>query len=127
MTSIIDFVQQDVLGIIDRLNQSLLVVQSLHKSNPSLSWSSILRDPATTDNASVQIAVINKDGILSSSTKLLTPTKLVDLSDREHFKFQKRNYGSNQLFISAPVYGRVTKRWVVQFTRPLFDQAGAFD
>ncbi|MBK9443732.1 MAG: PAS domain-containing protein [Comamonadaceae bacterium] len=31
------------------------------------------------------------------------------------------------MFISEPVLGRVSKRWSLQFTRPIFDQAGRFD
>ena len=71
----------------------------------------------------LQIAVIGPDGRLAFSN--IPGWKPVDLSDRQHFKVHKES-GKDEMFISAPVLGRVSKRWTIQFTRPLIDRNGSF-
>ncbi|ADE12252.1 bifunctional diguanylate cyclase/phosphodiesterase [Sideroxydans lithotrophicus] len=64
----------------------------------------------------LQIAVIDAQGYLAYSN--LGMKERVYLGDREHFK---AHLGSDktQLFVSAPVLGRVSRQWSIQFTRPL--------
>jgi diguanylate cyclase (GGDEF)-like protein/PAS domain S-box-containing protein len=71
-----------------------------------------------------QVAVIDAEGLLvfSNLERQLTP---LDLSDREHFRVHI-DRGSDTLFVSKPVLGRVSKRWSIQFTRPIYDQSGRF-
>lgn len=71
-----------------------------------------------------QVAIIDAQGMLIySSLDMLS--KPVDLSDREHFRIH-RERSSDELFISKPILGRVSKRWSVQFTRPLYDRQDQF-
>ena len=89
-----------------------------------------LRDPGSFDEAVgqhedhlskekvVQVAVVGHDGWQRYS-RLPQPGPL-NFSDREYFQMQK-NRGTDELFISAPVMGRVTKQWAIQLTRPIFD------
>lgn len=71
-----------------------------------------------------QVSVIGPDGTLAFTS--LEPTaKPLDLSDREHFKAHQ-NRSTDQLFISKPLLGRVSNRWSIQFTRPIFDLKGHF-
>ena len=73
---------------------------------------------------SFQVAVIDKDGRLAYSN--LDPNaKPISLADREHFRAH-RDSGIDQLFISKPVLGRVSKRWSIQFTRPILDAEKRF-
>ena len=64
----------------------------------------------------LQIAVIDAKGYLANST--LGVKERVFLGDREHFKTHL-GAASPHLFISAPVFGRVSKQWSIQFTRPI--------
>lgn len=72
-----------------------------------------------------QVGIIGSDGRLKFSN-LGAQAGSVDLSDRAHFQIH-RNRQSDQLFISDPVLGRVSKRWSLQFTRPLLGPGGRFD
>lgn len=71
-----------------------------------------------------QVAVIDQNGRLIFSS-LEQPAKPVDLSDREHFRIH-RTRSVDQLFISKPLLGRVSGRWSIQFTRPLYDKSDHF-
>ncbi|MHB1115858.1 bifunctional diguanylate cyclase/phosphodiesterase [Sideroxydans sp.] len=64
----------------------------------------------------LQIATIDAEGYLASSN--LGMKSRVYLADREHFKAHL-NSPEPKLFVSAPVFGRVSKQWSIQFTRPI--------
>ncbi len=65
----------------------------------------------------LQVAVIGADGYLAYSN--LGTSERVFLGDREHFKVHLE-VGRDQLFISKPVMGRVSRQWSIQFSRPIF-------
>ncbi len=66
----------------------------------------------------LQVGVIDADGYLSYSN--LGVKGRIYLGDREHFKAHLG--GADRLFISKPVFGRASKTWSVQFTRPILRQ-----
>lgn len=66
--------------------------------------------------AVLQIGVIDVDGYLVYSN--LGLRERVFLGDREHFKVHASTT-EDRLFISKPVFGRVSKTWSIQFTRPI--------
>lgn len=72
--------------------------------------------------AVLQVAVIGADGYLAQSN--LGVSERVFLGDREHFKVHLDG-GRDQLFISKPLLGRVSKQWSIQFSRPII-RNGAF-
>ncbi len=73
----------------------------------------------------IQVSFINRQGIMVFNNKEM-PANPLDLSDREHFKVHA--HGTvDQLFISKPVLGRASKKWSLQFTRPLKDSSGNFN
>ncbi|WP_104656097.1 bifunctional diguanylate cyclase/phosphodiesterase [Ralstonia insidiosa] len=71
-----------------------------------------------------QVAVIDENGMLVYSS-IGPVTDRVDLSQREHFRVHKASGGRDTLFISDPVQGKVSKKWSIQFTRPIL-KAGRF-
>jgi signal transduction histidine kinase len=89
-----------------------------------------LRDPATFGEAVawhevhlskervIQVAVTDRDGWALYSR--LPQAGPLNFADREYFQVQKSR-NSDELHISEPVLGRITKRWAIQLTRPLFD------
>lgn len=75
----------------------------------------------------VQVAVIDREGIMVASNLAMPDGKRLDLSDREHFRVHRdRNVAHGELFISKPVLGRVSNTWTVQLTRALDDGHGHF-
>ena len=71
-----------------------------------------------------QVAVIDENGMLVYSS-IGPTTERLDLSQREHFRVHKESGGRDVLFISDPVQGKVSKKWSIQFTRPIL-RAGQF-
>lgn len=71
----------------------------------------------------LQVSVTDARGILQFSSA--GNGIGVDLSDREHIRVHLEGRGDH-LFVSQPVLGRVSGRWSVQFTRPVYDRKGLF-
>ncbi|MES9969849.1 MAG: diguanylate cyclase [Candidatus Thiodiazotropha sp.] len=64
----------------------------------------------------VQVAIADSSGDVIYSN--LGLKKKVTIIDRAHFKAHLDEY-RDQLYVSKPVLGRVSKRWSIQFTRPI--------
>ena len=88
-------------------------------------WPSLVKEDFTVDGQTVQISVIDANGVLVTSSEMLYPQAKIDLSDREHFRAQLAR-GDDRLFVSQPVLGRVSGKWTVQFTRRIVDADGKF-
>jgi diguanylate cyclase (GGDEF)-like protein/PAS domain S-box-containing protein len=69
--------------------------------------------------AVLQIGVINAEGYLIYSS--LGQNERLYLGDREHFKVHAGT-SADELFVSRPVLGRVSKAWSIQFSRPIRKQ-----
>jgi len=111
-------------GELDTLLQFMRAMR--RSKSASVSWREIITEDYTLNRHTVQIAVIDKNGMMVTSSKMLRPKKPVDLSDREHYRVHRDGSGDN-LFISRPVLGRASGKWSVQYTRPLLDDKGQFD
>lgn len=72
----------------------------------------------------IQVAVLDRDGWTRYS-RLPAPKPAPNFADREYFQFHKASSG-DEMHISQPIMGRVTKQWAIQFTRPIRDPGGAF-
>jgi signal transduction histidine kinase len=94
-----------------------------------------LRDPASLHRAVerhqehlrreglVQVAIVDADGWTRySRLPLANP---INFADRGYFQAQKAS-GRDEMHISEPVMGRITKQWAIQFTRPIYDRPGHF-
>ncbi|MGO8917539.1 MAG: ATP-binding protein [Stellaceae bacterium] len=72
----------------------------------------------------IQIGIIDANGRLREST-LGSSDSEIDLSDREHFRHHL-DPSAAQPYISAPVLGRVSKKWSIQISRRLERSDGTF-
>jgi PAS domain S-box-containing protein len=75
-------------------------------------------------NLVIQASIIDPKGIMTFSPQPLPAVPLY-LGDREHFKAHL-DPTRDQLFISKPILGRVSKKWSIQFTRKIIRADGSF-
>jgi len=116
--------EQNIVRTIESADQLLRYVQVGYRQNPGrfnlFDWLQLRPH----DPLSVQLALIDPQGMLAASSLQSRPTP-VDLSDREHFRVHLGTE-EDRLFISKPVLGRISGRWTIQLTRPLRDAEGRF-
>ena len=119
--------EQDMLRTSNDLDRIIKFLRRGHERfGATVDWPSLLTDEFVVNARAVQIAVIDKNGIMISSTAMLRPKQPVDLSDRQHFRVHTLS-SSDSLYISKPILGRASGKWSVQFTRPILSVDGKFD
>lgn len=62
----------------------------------------------------------------SDLSRLNNPTKGIDVSDREYFRYQREHWRENRLYISAPVISRIHDQPSLPLARPLRTRSGDF-
>lgn len=87
---------------------------------PRVFAESVARDKHLLADTAFQVAVIDAQGFLAYSN-LAPAGERIYLGDREHFKVHRES-GSDRLFISRPIKGRVSGKWSIQLTRPIYDR-----
>ncbi|MEQ1615781.1 MAG: cache domain-containing protein, partial [Hyphomicrobiaceae bacterium] len=73
----------------------------------------------------VQVAIIDRLGVMRASSVGPQPAPPTDLSDREHFKVHLHRQ-DDFLFISKPLVGRASGKWSIQLTRRFTLKDGSF-
>lgn len=112
------------LGSVRRLSEFLLDLRASWLSGREVFEQVIHERQEVVRDLTFQVAVIDENGMLVYSS-IGPVTERIDLSQREHFRVHKESGGRDALFISDPVRGKVSKKWSIQFTRPIL-KAGRF-
>jgi signal transduction histidine kinase len=69
--------------------------------------------------------ILDRDGTLIASASI-TEVPNISLKDRNSFRVHADTPNESSLYIGTPMRGPITNAWVIQFSRPLRDRAGAF-
>jgi len=72
----------------------------------------------------VQVSIIDEHGRLSATTSKWD-ARPIDFSDRDHFRVHAQST-DDSLYISKPVFGRISRKWTLQITRRLNHPDGSF-
>ncbi|HEX6734698.1 MAG TPA: ATP-binding protein [Azonexus sp.] len=110
---------------IKRLNELALDLRGYWTGDWRAFAELIQRRQENIQDIAFQVGVIDRNGLLAFSN-LARPSDRIDLSQREHFQVHRQAPGSDRLFISKVLKGKVSGKWSVQFTRPIF-RNGRFD
>jgi len=111
---------ENSLATIKRLNELLADLRSYWNGDWKQFAAVVSERQANISDIAFQIAVIDADGYLAFSN-LAPGQSRTYLGDREHFLVHKNaSAGADRLFISRPILGRVSGKWSIQFTRPIF-------
>ena len=108
-----------------RINEVIIDLRTRWTGDWQAFAAMVQRTQENIDDFTFQVAVIDKDGLLAFSN-LAVPTDRTDLSQREHFRVHKEAANADHLFISRPLKGKVSGKWSIQITRPIF-KSGQFD
>ena len=116
---------EQVKASVRGIDLSLISLREAWRDNPKEFHEAVLRQQNFfTREVSFQIAVADADGMLIYSS-LAPQAKPVPVDDREYYRMH-RDQHADQLHINKPVFGRISKRWSIQFSRPIFDADGRF-
>jgi len=110
---------------IESLDNALLFLRAEYLDHPEdiQRTISLLREGPLRE-ANVHVTVIGLDGYPQFTNVPGNPAPAY-LGDRPHFRVFADG-GADQLYISDPVLGRMTKRWGLQLARPLLGKDGRF-
>ena len=111
-------------SFIGRIDQALRTAKFVFERDPeNASLDELVRKKAVLIDDIVQFSIAGADGIMRQSNLPLGPAP-VSIADREHFMVHTE--ADSGLFISKPVFGRVSQRWSVQLTRRVDGPNGEF-
>ncbi len=111
---------QYTISTVRRVDQIAREASAAYERNPADFRRFIVRQSDLVRDIAFQVAVLDRNGFVRFSS-IDPAVGKVDLSAREHFRVHKESGGLDQLFISRPVVGKVSKKWAIQFTRPLYN------
>jgi hypothetical protein len=112
---------------LNEIDRSIKIVRADYARAPdSFDLQGWLKKNQLFDDQTLQVSIINRDGVIILSSVASSSSVGVDLRDREHFRHQ-RDANVDELFISQPVIGRTTGKWSIQLTRRIENANGTFD
>jgi diguanylate cyclase (GGDEF)-like protein/PAS domain S-box-containing protein len=118
--------EQYVRHVVRETDSQLLALRrSYQKDSEHFDITRWVADTQSQGNLTLLFGIIGADGFVKRSS-IGTPPSTLYVGDRAHFIFQ-RDASTDQLYISTPVTGHVTKRWKIEFARRLTGPDGSFD
>ena len=117
--------EQSVSRTVTGIDQALLYIRRDYETHPqSFDAKNALKTALAAQGLLVHLTIIDENGFVTFSSLEMKKEK-VSLSDREHFQVHKER-DEDSLFISKAVFGRISNKWTLQFTRRLRKPDGSF-
>jgi signal transduction histidine kinase/ActR/RegA family two-component response regulator/HPt (histidine-containing phosphotransfer) domain-containing protein len=117
--------EEQIIRSFKAVDQTLLYVRDAYRRDPDKFdlglWS---RNGQVMTDFAFQLTLVDRNGMVIASSLGPTTTK-VDLSDRDHIKVHMQA-GTDEMYISKPVLGRVSKQWSINVTRRIPATDGSF-
>ena len=124
--NIIRLFEENVLRSIKEVDKSVLYMRRVIENNyGSVDLHNLVASKDILSDLIVQVAIMDENGIMHASSAGPQPAPKQDLSDRAHYRAHVNN-PNDELYISAPVVGRVSKKWSVQITRKFLKPDDSF-
>ena len=118
--------EENVLRSLGEIDKTILYLRRrVEASKDPADYQQLVHSLDARSEIIVQVAIIDSKGIARASSAVEDLTTPINISDREHFKFQVNNT-KDTLFISKPVIGRASGKWSVQLTRRFLNKDGTF-
>lgn len=114
-------------SLLKELDRVVLFVRDhIEREGSKVSFDDLVKRTQLLSDLTIQLAAADEKGVLFlSSAGLPANGPPVSVFDREHFQVHlKRN--TDEVFISKPVFGRVSGKWSVQVTRRISKPDGSF-
>ena len=116
--------EQQTLRAIRQVDQvTRFVKYEFERSRGDFDLKQTLAKGIVADRYLVLVSVVDAKGDVTAAT--MPGAAGVNIADREHFRVH-RDDANDSLFISHPVFGRVSRKWVLQFSRRLNHPDGSF-
>ena len=116
--------EEHIVRTLTETDRAIVLLRTSYQLNGNFDLANPLTNPALHSDLLTQIRILGPDGVLiAASTEPILSR--VDFSDREYFQVHL-NSKTDELFISKPVLGRTTGKWLLQLSRPIRAADGSF-
>jgi diguanylate cyclase (GGDEF)-like protein len=116
--------EEHIARILTETDRTIVLLRNSYQLRGNFDMAKSLTNPSQQNDLLSQIRILGPDGMImaASTDAILSPG---GFSDREYFQVHV-NSKTDDLFISKPILGRTSGRWLLQLSRPFRAADGSF-